>query len=134
MIRSFIFSGNNNNKKREQLEPPQEAAKEPILRSSLFLFFFFYTICKQHKTLSMEKPKSCQTADRNPRCKPCTSRRKGGRCEYLPAKKRSAAEEEFSASSIDPERNIVVVDVKRKNRKVDRFNPGQSSLRNQATE
>ena len=80
----------------------------------------------------MEKPKSCISADQNPRCKPCTRRRKGDRCEYLPAKKRSAAEEEFSASSIDPERNIVV-DVKRKNRKVDRFNPGQSSLRNYAT-
>ena len=79
----------------------------------------------------MEKPKSCQIADRNPRCKPCTSRRKGGRCEYLPAKKRSAAKEEFSATSIDPERNIV--NAKRENQKVDRFNPGQLSIRNKAT-
>ena len=79
----------------------------------------------------MEKPKSCTSADRNPRCKLCTRRRKGDRCEYLPAKKRSAAEEEFSACSMDPERNIV--NAKRKNRKVDRFNPGQSSLRNKAT-
>ena len=38
-----------------------------------------------------------------------------------------------SAPVIDPERNFIV-NAKRKNRKVDRFNPGQSSLRNQATE
>jgi len=56
----------------------------------------------------------------------------GSRCEYFPAKKRSAAEEEFSAS-YRPRRNFIV-NAKRKNRKVDRFNPGQSSLRNQATE
>jgi len=68
----------------------------------------------------MEKSKSCiSSADRNPRCKLCTRRRMGSRCEYFPAKKRSAAEEEFSAS-YRPRRNFIV-NAKRKNRKVDRL-------------
>ena len=50
---------------------------------SLYIYIYIHT----HKTLLP-----------NSRCKPCTRRRMGSRCEYFPAKKRSAAEEEFSTS------------------------------------